>query len=112
LAFQWRVGRGRNKFNVPGPNTTGPETWQRYNRVHLNTVENLVVRLPLLWICGSYLHPYVAAPLGLVFVVARALYSRAYIADPATRGRGAWLTGISLYLLAFTSLIGLALHAF
>jgi len=49
LAFQWRVGMGRNKFNVPGPATTGPETWERYNRVHLNTVENLVVLLPLLW---------------------------------------------------------------
>jgi glutathione S-transferase len=50
LAFQWRVGKGRNTFNAPGPTTTGPETWERYNRVHLNTVENLVVLLPLLWI--------------------------------------------------------------
>jgi hypothetical protein len=47
-----------------------------------------------------------------LFVIARAIYSRAYIADPGTRGRGAWLTGISLYLLALCSLIGLALHAF
>jgi hypothetical protein len=31
LGFQWRVGKGRNRFNVPGPATTGPETWERYN---------------------------------------------------------------------------------
>src|SRR5262245_50514191 len=99
LAFQWRVGKGRNAYNVPGPATVGPETWNRFNRVHVNTVENLVAFLPLLWICAYGLHPWIAAALGCAFVAARAGYSRAYVADPETRGRWVWLSGISLYLL-------------
>jgi glutathione S-transferase len=75
MAFQWRVGKGRNTFNVPGPATSGHPTWERYNRVHLNTIENLVVFLPLLWLCGYFLNTWVAASLGALFVVARGLYS-------------------------------------
>jgi len=111
MAFQWRVGKGRNRYNVPGPATTGPETWERYNRVHLNTVENLVMLLPLMWICACFLHPWVAAGLGLLFVLARGWYSRLYVADPGTRGSAAWVTGICLYLLVAASAVGIALRA-
>jgi hypothetical protein len=110
LVFQWRVGKGRNAFNVPGPTTTGPERWNRFNRVHLNTVENLVALLPLMWICAYVLHTWVATALGIVFVAARAGYSRTYVADPETRGRWAWLTGLSLYALIAGSVIGIALR--
>ena len=109
MAFQWRVGMARNEFQIPGPATSGHPTWERYNRVHLNTIENLVVFLPLLWLCGHLLSPWVATPLGVLFVVARGIYSRAYVADPETRGKGAWLTSIVLMLLVAGSVAGLVL---
>lgn len=106
MRFQWRVGRGRNTFNIPGPATSGHPIWERYNRVHLNTVENLIVFLPFLWLFAYYASPRVAALLGLSFIVARSVYARAYVKEPASRGTGAWLTGIVLFLLAVGSLLG------
>lgn len=111
MAFQWRVGKGRNQFNVAAPATTGPETWERYNRVHLNTIENLIMLLPLMWICAWFFSPAAAATLGLAFVFARAWYSRLYLAEPSRRGPAVWLTGICLYLLTAAAAIGVALSA-
>ena len=111
MAFQWRVGKGRNAFNVPGPLTTGPDPWERLYRVHLNTVENLVMFFPLLWLCAAFLHPWAAATLGLAFVVARGWYSSLYVADPSTRVPAVWLTGISLYLLLLGTAAGIAMGA-
>ena len=111
MAFQWRVGKARNEFGVPGPATSGPETWQRYNRVHLNTVENLVIFFPLLWLCAWFADPRLAAAAGLGFVAARALYSRRYVADPNTRGPAVWLTGFCCHVLLLATVAGIVFHA-
>jgi glutathione S-transferase len=84
--------------------------WERYNRVHLNTIENLVVFLPLLWVCGVFLNVLVAGLLGLVFIVARAIYSRGYVREPSKRAAGAWLTTVVQALLALGSLVGIGLR--
>ena len=112
MVFQGRVARARNEFNVLGPATSGHPVWERYNRVHLNTVENLVAFIPLLWICGFFLNAWLAALLGALFVVARGIYSRAYIAEPSRRAAGSWLTFAALALLALGSLIGIGLRVF
>ena len=111
MFFQGRVARARNAFNVPGPATSGHPMWERYNRVHLNTIENLVVFLPLLWVCGLFLSVLVAGVLGLAFIVARAIYSWGYLSEPPSRrAAGAWLTSSVLALLALGSLVGVALR--
>jgi glutathione S-transferase len=112
MGFQGRVARARNEFNVPGPATSGHPVWERYNRVHLNTVENLVVFVPLVWVCGFFLNAWVAAVLGALFVVARAVYSRAYVSEPTKRAVGSWLTFIALVLLALGSLAGIGLRVY
>ena len=61
MAFQGRVARARNDFNVLGPATSGHPMWERFIRVHLNTVEILVVFIPLLWICGYFLNVWASS---------------------------------------------------
>jgi len=109
--FQGHVARARNTFNVQGPATSGHPMWERYNRIHMNTIENLIVFLPLLWICGYFLNALAAALLGVVFIVARVIYARGYLSEPPSRRAvGAWLTSGVLALLALGALIGISLR--
>ena len=54
----------------------------------MNTLEQLAVTLPALWICAMYYRPLVAAALGLAFFLGRLLYRTGYMKDPAKRGPG------------------------
>ena len=66
------VGRARHQYDVPAPAHTGHPMFERYNRVHQNTMEQLVVFIPALWLFAQYLNPIVGALLGLVFIASRA----------------------------------------
>jgi glutathione S-transferase len=100
FAFGILVGRARMKYNVPAPATTGDPIFERYNRVHQNTLESLVLFLPGITIYGTYGNPELAAGLGLVWIVGRFVYLRAYVKEPGSRGVGFALTTLpSLFLL-------------
>jgi len=81
------VGRARGQYKVPAPATTGDPIFERYFRVQQNTLEQLVIFIPALWIFGSHL-PRIAALIGLGFIVGRFLYLQGYVRDPAQRGLG------------------------
>jgi len=100
LAFGILVGRARGKYNVPAPATSGDPTFERYNRVHMNTLEALLLFLPGMVIYGTYANPNVAAGLGIVWIIGRFIYLRAYVKDPGSRSLGFALTTLpSLFLL-------------
>ena len=82
FAFGILVGRARMKYNVAAPATTGDPIFERYNRVHMNTLESLVLFLPGMVIYGTYANPNIAAGLGIVWIIGRFLYLRAYVKDP------------------------------
>jgi uncharacterized membrane protein YecN with MAPEG domain len=100
MIFGFRVGAARGKYNVPAPATTGNEIFERYNRVHQNTLEQLIVFLPTLWIFARFTHINGAAILGLIFIIGRAIYAVAYVADPSKRS-----IGFALGFLANTALV-------
>ena len=62
--------------------------FERWYRVQLNTLEQLVVFLPALFLFANYASPRLAGWIGLAFVVGRIVYARSYLADPAARGPG------------------------
>lgn len=70
------VGRARGRYGVEAPATTGHPIFERYFRVHQNTLELLVVFVPSMWFFGMYVSPALAAILGLVFIIGRMLYLR------------------------------------
>jgi glutathione S-transferase len=100
------VGRARGTYNVKAPATTGDPIFERYFRVHQNTLEALIVFIPALWICGLTLSMRGAALLGLIFLIGRVVYARGYFQDPEKRGPGAMMTALANTLLVLGGLIG------
>jgi len=98
LFFGYNTGRARHKYGVKAPAVTGHPIFERYYRVQSNTLEQLVVFLPALWVFATMLERLnapgneAAALLGLVWIAGRTLYARAYVADPKTRAKGFLLT--------------------
>jgi uncharacterized MAPEG superfamily protein len=100
------VGLQRARTGVEAPATTGHPIFERYFRVQMNTLEALVIFLPALWMFGRYVHAYLGALLGLLFILGRALYLRGYVADPAKRRPGALITTAVNAILLIGGLIG------
>jgi glutathione S-transferase len=106
VVFGMLVGWARGKYGVKAPAVTGHEVFDRYFRVHQNTLELLVVFVPAIWLFGLYVDPTWAALLGLVYVVARVLYLRGYVADPAKREVGFTLSILPVFVLLAGALWG------
>lgn len=100
------VGRARIEYEVPAPAITGHEVFERYYRVHYNTMEQLVKFVPGMLLFGWYINATAAAILGLVFIAGRFVYLRAYVADPAKRGLGFGLTALPTTVLLLGGLGG------
>ena len=102
-----RVGRLRQKHGVEAPATMGHPEFERGNRVHQNTVEQLVLFLPLLWLALYVLGDAIAGLIGAVWVVGRVLYANAYARDAAARQPGMTITAVSTAALLLASLWGI-----
>lgn len=99
------VARARGKFGVPAPATSGHELFERQFRVHMNTLEQLVVFLPTLWIFASFVHPLWGAALGVVFIIGRAIYAVSYVRDPKSRALGFALTALPSFAMMIAILV-------
>lgn len=97
LGFQ--VGRARTQYGIHAPATSGHEMFDRRFRVHMNTLEQLVVFLPSLWMFASFVSPIWAAALGAVFIVGRALYALTYMRNPRSRAAGFGLTAFPMFAM-------------
>ena len=106
MVFTFLVGRARGRYDVKAPATTGHEVFERYFRVQQNTLETLVAFIPGISLFALFVDPNWAAWIGLVYVVGRLLYFRAYVADPAKRGPGFGLSLLSIATLLVGGLIG------
>ncbi|HYL58051.1 MAG TPA: MAPEG family protein [Candidatus Acidoferrales bacterium] len=101
LVFASLVGRARVKNKIEAPATTGNPEFERYFRVHQNTLEALVVFLPALWIFSMAVHYHLGVALGLLFVIGRIIYASGYIKEPGKRTPGALITfGVNFILVA------------
>ena len=103
------VGQARGKYGIKAPATSGHPIFERTFRVHQNTLEQLMIFLPSLWLFGMYVSPTWGALLGLVFIVGRVVYVRGYIADPEKRGLGFLIGVLAHGVLLIGGLIGAVL---
>jgi len=106
IAFGMLVGRARVKYGVNAPATSGHEIFDRYFRVHQNTMEMMVVFVPAIWLFGEYVNARWAAVLGLIYVIGRVVYLRAYVADPSKRGTGFGLSFLPIAIAVVGALVG------
>ncbi len=105
--FGFFVGAARVKHGVPAPAQSGHEMFDRAFRVHMNTLETLVVLLPSMWIAAQHWAPRWAAALGAVYLVGREIYRQAYLADPKKRSMGYGLSFLPAAVLAVMALAGI-----
>ncbi len=106
--FGAMVGRARGKYGIRAPAVSGNEMFERYYRVQMNTLEQLALFLPALWLGAQHMDTQWAAALGAVYLVGRALYFRGYIADPAKRELGFSLTIFPSTILLVAAFVGVA----
>jgi uncharacterized MAPEG superfamily protein len=106
LFFGFAVGRARVMYGIKAPATTGNEVFERYFRVQMNTLEQLVVFVPAILLFAHYVSAAWAAGLGLLFVLGRALYFTGYVKDPKKRSLGFGLSFLPTVVLLVGSLIG------
>jgi glutathione S-transferase len=102
------VGRARAQYGIKAPAVTGNEHFERAYRVQMNTLEQMALFLPALWLYAAYVSDRGAAVGGLVWVVGRVVYALAYTRDPASRGPGAMITLFASVGLWLGALYGVA----
>ena len=92
MVYLWqgqRVGSARGRLGVAAPATTGHPEFERHFRVQANTLEGLIVFLPSLWLFAIYTGwEWVAAALGLIWIVGRILYTTGYAKEASARSLG------------------------
>lgn len=110
--FSLMTGMARQKSGLEAPAMTGDEGFERMNRVQMNTLELLIIFLPALFICGQYWSSILVAGIGLVYIVGRFIYWRAYTKDPSTRTLGFFLSIMPSLVLAILALIGIVISLF
>ena len=104
--FSVRVGSSRGKYGIDAPRTSGDETWERLFRVQMNTLEQLIVFVPGMFLFAAYASSGWAWLPGVVFIVGRQLYAMEYVKNPKTRVPGMALTMLANVVLLVGSLIG------
>jgi glutathione S-transferase len=104
--FGVAVSRARGMYKVPAPATTGNEIFERYFRVQMNTLEQLVIFIPSIWIFAHYVNASVAAALGALFIVGRIVYFRSYVKNPKSRALGFGLSALPTLILVAGGIIG------
>jgi uncharacterized membrane protein YecN with MAPEG domain len=82
--------------------------FDRCFRAQMNTLEQLVVFLPSLWLFAHYINAWAAVALGLLFIVGRALYFRGYVQAAESRHAGFVLSAIPNVTLLIGALIGVS----
>lgn len=107
--FGIQVGSNRQKYGVAAPALTGNEQFERMNRVHQNTLEQLIVFIPALWMHAHYANPLWGAIIGLVFIVGRFIYRAEYLKDPDSRSLGFAMTFIPSTVLLIWALVAAVL---
>ncbi len=106
LIFGFKVGAARGRYGVKAPSTTGHEVFERYFRVHMNTLEALICLLPGLYLFSHYINARWAAGIGVIYLVGRELYALGYVKNPKQRELGYGLTLVPVVILIFGGLGG------
>jgi hypothetical protein len=106
FAFGILVGRARMRFGIAAPAITGHPVFERYYRVHYNTLEQLACFIPGMLIFAIHVSEPVAVGLGLVYVLGRIVYLRGYVAEPKKRAAGFALSALPVMVLMLGGLGG------
>lgn len=104
-AFGGYVARMRGVYSIKAPATTGHPQFEAAYRVQMNTLENLVIYLPALWMFSILIDQRIAAGLGGVWIVGRLIYARGYLQSPEKRATGFFISFSAMMILLLGALV-------
>src|SRR4051812_24839388 len=105
-----RVSAARSRFNVSLPATSGNPDFERIFRAHMNMLEWMPTFLVPLWLCATYLGDVVAAVLGVVWIVGRAVYFAGYSTAVEKRLPGFFIQSTACFLLFIGAAAGVVMR--
>lgn len=108
--FGFMTGAARRKSGLKAPAVTGDAQFERMYRVQTNTLETIVAFLPSLFIAAKYWSPTIVSLIGVIYIVGRFIYWRAYTQNPSTRALGFLLSVLPTFVLMVLSIVGVFLH--
>ena len=100
------VGRARAKYGVKPPAMSGNPDFERVLRVQQNTLEQLIVFLPALWIFSLFISPVWGSAVGAVWILGRIFYAWGYYQAPEKRFIGFGMASLATLGLLGGSLVG------
>jgi glutathione S-transferase len=110
MILSGRVGYMRGKTKIEAPATVGHPDFERAFRIHSNTVENLVLFIPLLWVASIFYGGTIPFWLGIAWVASRLIYTWGYSQqNTRMRGPGMGIGFLALIGLLVLSAVGLAI---
>jgi len=103
------VGRMRGRHGIAAPAVMGHPEFERAFRVHTNTLAQLVVFLPLLWLATVLFRDiaWLPALFGVIFVIGRVVYMQRYMSEPKSRGPGILIGMLGIFGLLVLTIIGI-----
>jgi glutathione S-transferase len=93
------VGIARVKYKIPAPAITGDENFERVFRTHQNTLEQLAIFLPSLWLFSIFNNPVWGAAIGGVWVLGRIVYAWGYYTAAEKRSAGSGIATLAMLAL-------------
>ncbi len=105
------VGRARAKYGVKPPAMSGNPEFECVVRVQQNTLEQLIVFLPALWIFSLFINEIWGAAVGAVWILGRILYAWGYYQAPEKRFVGFSMASLATMVLLGGSLFGTVMTA-
>jgi uncharacterized membrane protein YecN with MAPEG domain len=100
------VGRARVKYKVPVPQISGDPDFERVFRVQQNTLEQLILLLPSLWLFALFVSPVWGAGIGFLWLIGRILYAWGYYQAAEKRTLGFGINSLSILVLLLGALVG------
>jgi len=108
--FGTMVSRARYRHNVIAPAVTGHPVFERWYRVQMNTTEQIIMLLPLMWLTSAWLGDKWGALSGLVWCLGRLVYARAYARDPENRAIGFYIGAVPVGVMFVAVIVAVILN--
>jgi len=106
------VGVARVKYKIAPPQTTGNDDFERVYRAHQNTLEQIVLFLPCLWLFSIFVSPTWGAILGGIWIIGRIAYAWGYYIEAGKRAAGNAIASLSTLVLLIGTLYNLVRSLF
>ncbi|QYE34332.1 MAPEG family protein [Polymorphobacter sp. PAMC 29334] len=107
-----RVSQARTKFGVMAPTVTGAPEFERAFRAQQNTVEQMVLFVPLLGLAALFWGDLYAGAYGAIWSVGRLIYIETYIRAADKRSLGFLLSGVLSLIVLIAVIVSFTLHQF